>query len=81
MGWNKAPMNGCPCYECNERKTGCHAKCEKYKAWRNVMDKRKEDEHRRQESKGTLSEHALRQMWRKMRWSYTQTHRRSGQDR
>ena len=81
MAWNKAPMNGCPCAGCDDREIGCHAKCERYKDWRRVMDERREEEHRRQESKGTLSEHAIRQMWRKARWGYSQTRRRSNSDR
>ena len=26
--------NKCPCYKCNDRDIGCHAKCKNYKNWR-----------------------------------------------
>jgi hypothetical protein len=79
--WNSAAVNGCPCYGCEKRKPGCHAGCEGYKAWRKKMDKRKEEEQRIRKSKDTLSENAIRQIWRKTRWGYSQSRRRSGQER
>lgn len=45
------------------------------------MDKRKEEERRIRKSKDTLSENAIRQIWRKTRWGYSQSRRRSGQER
>ena len=30
------------CYGCTERKVGCHAKCEKYKKWKEEYDKREQ---------------------------------------
>lgn len=81
MSWNKAPINGCPCYGCCEREISCHAKCERYKSWRQDMDKRREEEFRRKGIGGTMSHSATRQIWRKMRWNYMQRIRRSGQDR
>lgn len=34
-------MEVCPCKNCNERQIGCHASCEKFKAWREEYDKQK----------------------------------------
>lgn len=31
----------CPCYKCEERQVGCHAKCGRYKEWKEFMEKRK----------------------------------------
>ena len=32
-------MKNAPCKGCEDRRLGCHGKCEKYKAWRAGMDK------------------------------------------
>ena len=29
---------GAPCYDCPERKPGCHGNCDRYKAWRTKAD-------------------------------------------
>lgn len=33
--------NGC-CYECKDRKVGCHGTCEKYKTWRKEFEKQRD---------------------------------------
>lgn len=33
-----------PCKDCPDRYPGCHAKCEKYKAWKKEWDEIKEKE-------------------------------------
>ena len=37
-------MKKSDCYGCDERHQGCHAECEKYKKFREAIDKRKEAE-------------------------------------
>ena len=27
-----------PCMDCDERRVGCHAECERYKVWRKQLD-------------------------------------------
>ena len=35
--------NDSPCYQCSERYSGCHGKCEKYSKWRehHILEQRK----------------------------------------
>ena len=39
-------MKMCPCKECEERKVGCHAKCEDYKEWKAEYEKAKERDNK-----------------------------------
>lgn len=36
-----------PCYECKERRIGCHSKCSKYNEW--IVKKREESENVKKE--------------------------------
>ena len=38
----KFEENKNPCYECSERKVGCHCNCEKYKEWKNKYNDKKQ---------------------------------------
>ncbi|MCR4886288.1 MAG: hypothetical protein K5919_05170 [Clostridiales bacterium] len=41
-------MKNAPCKGCEDRRLGCHGKCEKYRAWRAGMDqaaRRRQLEH------------------------------------
>ena len=33
-----------PCYECEERQAGCHAKCEKYASWKTEYNAKSDSE-------------------------------------
>ena len=35
-------MKNSPCYNCNDRKQGCHSECFKYLFWKSENDKEKE---------------------------------------
>ena len=35
-------MNGDPCYGCENRKIGCHSKCDRYICWKKSMKDLKE---------------------------------------
>lgn len=40
------PQNGNgPCADCEERYVGCHAECERYKAWKEDREKQREAKH------------------------------------
>lgn len=48
------------CFECHERRAGCHSTCQKYKEWKGKLDK-----YKKQEKKAlytTAQEYALRKM-------------------
>lgn len=32
-----------PCYQCQKRKVGCHARCPDYTEWRDAMTKRNDE--------------------------------------
>ena len=36
-------MKDCPCNGCTERRAGCHARCERYKAWVEEHEAEKEE--------------------------------------
>ena len=38
---NNMLYRGNPCKECGDRHPGCHGGCEKYKAWREEVDRKK----------------------------------------
>lgn len=71
----------CPCAECPDREIGCHGKCEKYKAWREKLNEIRAEDYKRREGYKTVSDTAVRQMWRKLRWQNNQTRRRSDRER
>lgn len=69
--------NGCPCKGCGDREIGCHSGCEKYKAWRKKIDARREEEYKQNQGRSTVSDNAVRQMWRELRYQRQQKVRRS----
>lgn len=47
----------CPCYKCEDRHTGCHTACEKYKGYKERANEVREK--RLKESQGTISPRAF----------------------
>lgn len=78
FSWKGSHNNGCPCYECVERRIGCHGECAQYGEWRKAMDEKREAELSSRVANGTISETAMRQIWRKQRYINQQPFRRSG---
>ena len=76
--WRGNNNNKCPCYQCEDRRTGCHGECERYAVWRKGMDEKKEAELNAKSANGIISETAVRKMWRKQRYMNQQPIRRSG---
>ena len=44
------------CYECPERKVGCHSSCERYLAERKALDDEKDAKKKRQETRNMVWE-------------------------
>ena len=61
--------NGCPCKGCTERKpgTGCHDRCEQFKAWKEKEEKKKEAK-REAESTVIISDAKRKAIWRSQRY-------------
>lgn len=53
-----------PCKECDRRQIGCHGLCRDYMAWKDELEKRKEN----QPETPDLSREKKRYLWRQMRW-------------
>lgn len=72
MSFNRENSSGCPCRGCPDRQpgTGCHDRCERFKAWRVKVDKKNEAERAYHQSNDTMSESKKREMWRKKRYSH-----------
>ena len=68
MDFNRPNPRNCPCMGCGDREIGCHGKCEKYKAWRQMINQRNEQEREFKKSRDTLSEEQKRRIWRKNRY-------------
>lgn len=56
----------CPCQGCPDREVPCHAKCEKYDAWKAERDAKKKIADAERE-KDYFSPHAQKAMLRKMK--------------
>lgn len=61
---------GCPCKGCTDRVPDpkCHGTCEKYKAWREELDKRNEAERTYHKSQDTMSDAKKRALWKSKRY-------------
>lgn len=66
-GWNRDRDTGCPCKGCECRSVGCHGGCERYGAWRKELDEKNHAEREYRRSRNTISETAIRKMWREQR--------------
>ena len=59
----------CPCQDCGDREIGCHAKCERYKEWKQA---RQDETARRRDyiekDALTFSTHSVRVKWQNMRF-------------
>ena len=62
----RSKNNGCPCYLCEKRKpgTGCHDKCEEFKAWKAGQEELKAEE-RKQHGVNTMSDAKRKALARK----------------
>jgi hypothetical protein len=40
-----------PCYDCQDREVGCHARCEKYIAWADERNRQNEEKMKEKERK------------------------------
>jgi len=77
--WNRINMGHVPCMDCPEREIGCHGRCGRYRKWREEKD---EKNRRAAEARSdTISTAAIREIWRKSRWSRQQPISRSGKER
>lgn len=52
----------CPCRNCEERRPGCHAECEKYKTWRAAFDADKAEAIKAQEKDVLLNDFTVSNM-------------------
>ena len=68
MQFGKYNRTNCPCRNCEDRHQGCHAKCERYGAWRKGIDNLNEKEHEFHKSRDTMSEMNKRRLWRSKRY-------------
>jgi len=73
--------SGCPCKECGKREIGCHGQCGEYREWRAQHDERREARFKERKQKDTVSEAAVRWMWRNARWNRQQPVRRLDHER
>lgn len=48
-----------PCYQCSERRVGCHANCERHAEWRAAHKKEKDREYAEKERDRLLIEHVI----------------------
>ena len=77
--WQRSKWNNCPCWQCKERTEACHGKCERYGEWFARIQKAKEAE--RKDNVETISDSALRKIWRRQRWQSKQPVSRPDKDR
>lgn len=68
--FNHANSNGCPCENCPDRvpEPRCHMTCEKYKAWREKIDRARLAEQARNRSHDTMSDAKKREIWKARRY-------------
>lgn len=72
--------HGGPCYLCEDRNPGCHAKCERYIAWSNELKRVKELRQEDRKRYDTMSDSSVRKMWREKRYGRNQKRRHSGHE-
>ena len=62
--------NNTPCLGCTKRFEACQdvRKCPEYKAFREKLDKRNENERRYIESLNTMSHKKIRDLWKRQRY-------------
>ncbi len=63
--------NDSPCHGCEDRApgTGCHSKCERYKAWKQELDNKNRYLREERDKRITMSEQNKRAMWRNTRYA------------
>ena len=56
-----------PCKECQERKLGCHAECEKYAEFKERLKIGAAERQRIRDGEPVFTKNVLRQIWREMK--------------
>jgi hypothetical protein len=67
--FNQTGESNCPCKLCEIRTPGCHSRCEKYKAWKAMLEKRRKAEKECLAKYNTLSDDAKHFLWKQKRYS------------
>ena len=57
-----------PCKNCEDRHTGCHAECEKYKAFAEEREKHRQERGLKTASMPELPRKVVKQIWKEERW-------------
>ena len=64
-------MDG-PCYNCAERRVGCHAGCERYQAWRQGYDAEQEVKRREKQQRVGVEDIMIRKaLMSKRKWRHS----------
>ena len=56
-----------PCKDCQERKLFCHGRCERYRSFRDELDRRAEEKAKKDASTPELAREIVKQIWREMK--------------
>ena len=67
MAFNRENTKQPPCMGCSERHEGCHGKCGRYKAWREMLDSIRQA--RQDANIDIMSEAKKKKIWRNNRYS------------
>ncbi len=52
------------CNGCKERHEGCHGECERYKAWKEERDRKREEIYKQKTSQKILSDYTIENVYR-----------------
>lgn len=64
-------MDG-PCYNCPERRVGCHSGCERYQAWRQGYDAEQEAKRREKQQRVGVEDIMIRKaLQSKRKWRHS----------
>ena len=78
--FNRERNSHCPCRGCEERQEACHGHCERYKEWKEELDRLNDKIYRDRKSADTMSTASKRKMWRDKRYARN-VRSRSGEER
>ena len=77
MQFGEFNKTNCPCKNCPDRHTGCHAEChDRYVPWKKAVDEQNAREREYHKSRDTISDEQKRKMWRKNRYQNVNRHGR-----
>ena len=57
-----------PCKDCNDRHTGCHAECEKYKRFAEEREYNRQERGKKNAALPELPRKVVKQIWKEERW-------------